>query len=479
MPSSTLKRRAANNNSHYNPLYHIYRYNKHYALLLVILILNNHTLSGLATPVDKTIRSSSNNSFLLSSGLVNLGNTCYLNAQLQCVYHIPYLRNNILHPEKYSADHLPRDDKQCDEPSPAARNNNSALIGLQKVFASMKQASTTRHPQKKITAQPPQQNTAAVSTQPLTTPLGINPYEQQDSQEFFKLLLPELSHPPLTDLYQGHYSSYIVALDGSNRERIRTETFLDLSLDVTHYRSAREALAEGMFTGAEVLSVEEGNGWRPPPGKGEEKVDALKGMTLKVEGLPSVLQLHLMRFEYDWETGGMGKVNCRFIFPKELDLSTVCNDTDENDASRLIYELQSVVIHVGGYDSGKCYTRIDDTRACYLSMYVCSNNVVPNTLDLSVRSSIIDKKGITIPTSDLTFDTIYGTVMMTIELRKSPSKRYGRTPLGVERGRSRRQSRNIKASLGYWGNYSSSLEVVLDRVLDGGVRVVVRTCCNM
>jgi len=358
MPSSTLKRRAANNNSHYNPLYHIYRYNKHYALLLVILILNNHTLSGLATPVDKTIRSSSNNSFLLSSGLVNLGNTCYLNAQLQCVYHIPYLRNNILHPEKYSADHLPRDDKQCDEPSPAARNNNSALIGLQKVFASMKQASTTRHPQKKITAQPPQQNTAAVSTQPLTTPLGINPYEQQDSQEFFKLLLPELSHPPLTDLYQGHYSSYIVALDGSNRERIRTETFLDLSLDVTHYRSAREALAEGMFTGAEVLSVEEGNGWRPPPGKGEEKVDALKGMTLKVEGLPSVLQLHLMRFEYDWETGGMGKVNCRFIFPKELDLSTVCNDTDENDASRLIYELQSVVIHVGGYDSGHYYSYV-------------------------------------------------------------------------------------------------------------------------
>mmetsp|Transcript_6268 Transcript_6268/g.13789 ORF Transcript_6268/g.13789 Transcript_6268/m.13789 type:complete len:390 (-) Transcript_6268:1220-2389(-) len=30
------------------------------------------------------------------AGLVNLGNTCYLNAQLQCAYHVPYLRELVL-----------------------------------------------------------------------------------------------------------------------------------------------------------------------------------------------------------------------------------------------------------------------------------------------------------------------------------------------------------------------------------------------
>ena len=68
-----------------------------------------------------------------------------------------------------------------------------------------------------------------------------------------------------------------------------------------------------MFTQPEILRVSEGNGWRPS--KGAEKVDAYKGASLKRDGLPSLLQLHLKRFKYDYETGETSKINDCCSFP--------------------------------------------------------------------------------------------------------------------------------------------------------------------
>ena len=68
-----------------------------------------------------------------------------------------------------------------------------------------------------------------------------------------------------------------------------------------------------MFTEPEILRVSEGNGWRPS--KGADKVDAYKGSSLKRDGLPSLLQLHLKRFKYDWETEETSKINDCCSFP--------------------------------------------------------------------------------------------------------------------------------------------------------------------
>jgi ubiquitin carboxyl-terminal hydrolase 7 len=110
-----------------------------------------------------------------------------------------------------------------------------------------------------------------------------------------------------------------------------------------------------------LLSVAEGNGWRPD--KDADKVDAHKGSTLIAEGLPPILQFHLKRFMYEWQTDSMTKVNSRLAFPSELDLSSICRSVDSKEEGEdcvdlTTYDLQSVVIHMGKYGVGHYYSYV-------------------------------------------------------------------------------------------------------------------------
>lgn len=208
--------------------------------------------------------------------------------------------------------------------------------------------------------------------------LGIPVLEQQDSQEFWKLLLPAVNLRPLTDLYQGAFEDYLVALDGSGRGRRREEAFLDLSLDVRPSPGGDGASGTSVVDGLgalfgqpELLKASEGNGWRPE--KGAEPVDAHKGSTLKAEGLPPVLQLHLKRFQYDWNTDTTRKLNDPVAFPLTLDLRELCQTNGDStysattstcDADSLTYDLQAIVVHAGEYGSGHYYAYVrPDVRA--------------------------------------------------------------------------------------------------------------------
>ena len=169
---------------------------------------------------------------VVSTGLQNLGNTCYMNAQLQCSFHIPFVRDLVLaeteRQEENTGENGTQENSSTDrdgaevavaKPVRSAKTSSIGLQSLRAVFRDMLTAA---------------RNSVGVVAAPrvLCRNLGIPVFEQQDSQEFWKLLLPALESPQLMDLYQGCYEDYISAVDGSGRERRREEPFLDLSLDV-------------------------------------------------------------------------------------------------------------------------------------------------------------------------------------------------------------------------------------------------------
>jgi len=261
------------------------------------------------------------------AGLINLGNTCYLNSQLQCAYHVPYLRqliksakgeivevevevevevddddddeneelaieggDKVLESEgdvealeesvcenttekdavntesgtdidvetsEAPTDEVEKDTTTLQEEEPPSTPKKKKTIIQKEMKEEVVPISYALQALKVIFNSLTQSKGGTASTSVLCRTLGINPYLQQDGQEFWKLFVPELDNDELTSLYSGYFEDYVREIipeeeedggeekkddeddsqvvaseDGSARERIRTEPFLDLSIPV-------------------------------------------------------------------------------------------------------------------------------------------------------------------------------------------------------------------------------------------------------
>mmetsp|Transcript_11827 Transcript_11827/g.13401 ORF Transcript_11827/g.13401 Transcript_11827/m.13401 type:complete len:208 (+) Transcript_11827:77-700(+) len=195
-------------------------------LAVVNLIRANGSTSSTAAGAGAFVLScdaKKSSSIIVSNGLRNVGNTCYMNAQLQCLFHIPAVR------------HIALSTRTTTTPVQQilTSNNNDIEISQQQQHVTTEASLAFKELVEGMVRVVEEKSLSAYMPRSFCTRLGIEPMKQQDSQEFWKLLLPAVGSEKLTDLFKGVYEDFISALDGSGRERRRDEVFLDLSLDVS------------------------------------------------------------------------------------------------------------------------------------------------------------------------------------------------------------------------------------------------------
>eukprot|EP01083_Nonionella_stella_P131134 398118_1 len=252
-------------------------------------------------------------------GLKNQGATCYMNSFLQTLYHISYFRKAVFsvptlvamcreskraRVRERTSDDSSEEEQEEETDDENESEGDSIALALQKLFYEL------------------QTSTKPVATKSLTHAFGWSQheqFEQHDVQEFSRILCEVLElkmktvdeECAITKLFEGKFENFIECINVDYRSA-HQETFQDLSLTVKGLGSVEASLDE--FVARETLSGE--NQYHSDE---HGPQDAHKG--IRFLQFPPVLQLQLKRFDYPAESGHPTKINDRFEFPAELDLS--------------------------------------------------------------------------------------------------------------------------------------------------------------
>mmetsp|Transcript_41401 Transcript_41401/g.100498 ORF Transcript_41401/g.100498 Transcript_41401/m.100498 type:complete len:1169 (+) Transcript_41401:70-3576(+) len=258
-------------------------------------------------------------------GLKNQGATCYMNSLLQTLTHLPYFRKAVYHMHTTDGE----------DPE------SSIPLALQRIFYKLQYSDTS------------------VSTKQLTKSFGWDTYDtfmQHDVQELNRVLVDKLEEKmkgtsvegTMAHLFRGKFTNYVRCINVADESQ-RDEDFYDLQIPVKGCKDLYASLDE--YVKEEIL-----DGENQYHSERYGKQDAKKGVAFKL--LPPVLELHLRRFEYDFTTDAMAKINERFEFPTRLDMDRDNRKyfTVDADPSVVnVYRLHSVLVHSGGPNGGHYY----------------------------------------------------------------------------------------------------------------------------
>eukprot|EP00798_Chlamydomonas_sp_ICE-L_P029276 gene29276-12519_t len=231
------------------------------------------------------------------AGLNNLGNTCYVNTALQCLYSVPSFRSGL-----YSVSEGSQGEGGSEWPAPPV------VAQLQKLFLKLNYEATK-----------------SVDPSELAACLNLDHGVQQDCQEFFKLLVTKLescfaSSPNqdvrtlVQDLFRGTYS-YVTTCKSCKKQSESSQRMFDFYELQTQVKGVG-TLQQSLITSLETEALEGDNQYWCE--FCSAKTDASRQMALRT--VPPYLCLQLQRFVFDYQQMDKKKVTDKFSFPLDLDL---------------------------------------------------------------------------------------------------------------------------------------------------------------
>ncbi|EAR85885.2 ubiquitin carboxy-terminal hydrolase (macronuclear) [Tetrahymena thermophila SB210] len=254
-------------------------------------------------------------------GLLNEGQTCYMNSYLQTLFHIKAFVKLV-----YS---IPTDK----ESEPVFPNS------LQVLFYQLQSRGSYCTTTELLKSFQWDKSKARI---------------QQDVQEFSCLFIEYLESKAekipqlkgqIKHLFQGKIQNYIKCIN-VEYESVREESFFEISLNLKGCKNIYESLDD--YVKEELL--EKDNKYDTGDAR-YQKQDAKKG--IKILELPPVLFFHLKRFQFDYQTGRNIKIVDQHQYYEEIDMTKYIANPTKDECYK--YQLFAVLVHSGDFSSSGHY----------------------------------------------------------------------------------------------------------------------------